>query len=400
MPSHRDIPGLLYDPQFESLLAANSWQVHPSGYVQTVNREFGRVFGRKLHRLIWQAAHGDCPRILDHINGNRLDNRLCNLRAATASLNSRNRQSGGVRRKDGMWDASITVDFRGYHLGRFPTQEEATRYYAYVKDCLIAHEAVLAAGGDPGELRFFSIVRNGSSAETAEAVRRLAPDHSIDQIAQKLGIGYAYAGRLLRQMGLKAPRKERNRRYPKRVPGVPYADVLKEAGLYEQWRSERREKTPGGVTVDSSDLQIRALAPTHTIGEIADFLGVSYQVAAKRLRVLGVQAKRAPKTVPVVRPGWSGALERRRETRREWVERMKEEGRYEEWCVRRNAYQKEYQRKYREQKRQAGRAERAASVVAFVQQVQQSDSGSGVLPEVPGVQEGAAVEITLEDLFG
>lgn len=47
----------------------------------------------KVHRLIWKWHYGSEPDMIDHINGDRADNRIENLRAADARLNGWNRKA-------------------------------------------------------------------------------------------------------------------------------------------------------------------------------------------------------------------------------------------------------------------------------------------------------------------
>ena len=75
---------------------------------------------------------------VDHRNGNTLDNRKENLRAATNSQNQQNRQKAagcssrfkGVSAYRHKWRAYIQLNGRRTHLGYFGTEEEAAETYA------------------------------------------------------------------------------------------------------------------------------------------------------------------------------------------------------------------------------------------------------------------------------
>jgi hypothetical protein len=74
----------------------------------------------------------------DHVNGDRLDNRRENLRAATRGQNGANGRKrpsrSGLRgvyrhRPTGRWLAQISIGGRLYHLGIFDTPDEAAAAY-------------------------------------------------------------------------------------------------------------------------------------------------------------------------------------------------------------------------------------------------------------------------------
>lgn len=64
----------------------------PFGSKNTHGHIRGGVNGARYyaHRLIWKIVHGDEPQIIDHINGDPSDNRICNLRNGSRSDNQRN----------------------------------------------------------------------------------------------------------------------------------------------------------------------------------------------------------------------------------------------------------------------------------------------------------------------
>lgn len=105
----------------------------PRGYIQISigKRQY------RAHRLAWLYIYGHMPEQIDHINGIRSDNRLCNLRPATASQNAMNRpkpknNTTGV--KGVYWNsyakkyaATITVGGRPRFLGYFSHLGEAAQ---------------------------------------------------------------------------------------------------------------------------------------------------------------------------------------------------------------------------------------------------------------------------------
>lgn len=92
-----------------------------------------------LHRLI---ACPDEGQVVDHINGNTLDNRRANLRVCSHGENTRNRgaQSNNLsgeglkgawwHAQRGYWVSQICVSGKRQYLGRFDTEEQAHAAYA------------------------------------------------------------------------------------------------------------------------------------------------------------------------------------------------------------------------------------------------------------------------------
>lgn len=109
---------------------------------KTYNYRMIRVDKRmyRAHRVAWALHHGVWPSdTLDHINGIRTDNRLCNLREATMAEQAQNRKRHprnglpGAHRNRNRWAAHIQVNYKQIHLGSFDTAEEAHACYLAAK---------------------------------------------------------------------------------------------------------------------------------------------------------------------------------------------------------------------------------------------------------------------------
>ena len=100
----------------------------------------------KLHRFIMKCSNNDGITI-DHINGNTLDNRKCNLRACDHSGNMKNTRkrynniSGykGVswKSRNNKWVAQIQCDKKKQHIGLFNCPTAA--WLAYIKAARLLH---------------------------------------------------------------------------------------------------------------------------------------------------------------------------------------------------------------------------------------------------------------------
>ena len=92
----------------------------------------------KAHRLAWYLMHGYWPDQVDHINGDRADNRIVNLRACNSAENHQNRKVKGytLHKASGKYQAMITVKGKAKYLGLFDTPELALAAYCEAKRSL------------------------------------------------------------------------------------------------------------------------------------------------------------------------------------------------------------------------------------------------------------------------
>lgn len=130
---------LVDDADYERVIAMGSWQLHTNGCAAKKvryyeNKKISSVL--RMHRFITDAPK---DMVVDHKNGNRLDNRKCNLRICTQaenrrnSLKSRNNATGykGVtfNVKNQKYVSQIGVNYKHLYLGSFICPIEAARAY-------------------------------------------------------------------------------------------------------------------------------------------------------------------------------------------------------------------------------------------------------------------------------
>lgn len=132
----------LYDPEtgkFTFLAGANSGKEagsrHSCGYRQMYVQ--GSMY--YAHRLAWLYMTGSMPAMkIDHIDGDRMNNRFSNLREVSDTGNQHNQRKPhkngttgflGVSKKKGRFRAAIKLGRKTIHIGTFDSPEEAHEAY-------------------------------------------------------------------------------------------------------------------------------------------------------------------------------------------------------------------------------------------------------------------------------
>jgi len=117
-------------PNKQHLLDKPAGSIHKTGYRHIT--WMGN--SHKAHRLIFMLHHGFMPQEIDHINGNRADNRIENLRSVTRSQNQYNkrpqRNVSGYRgvtwhKKTGKWLVRVGLNNKNKSLGYYDDLELA-----------------------------------------------------------------------------------------------------------------------------------------------------------------------------------------------------------------------------------------------------------------------------------
>jgi len=120
------------DVEDYNYLSRWKWKLHPQGYAARTSWRDGKWVTVLMHRLINNTLDG---LETDHINNEKLDNRKCNLRSVTRSVNEHNKpeaayNTSGAKgvcwdKNRGKWKARININGKTHNIGRYEKFDEA-----------------------------------------------------------------------------------------------------------------------------------------------------------------------------------------------------------------------------------------------------------------------------------
>lgn len=138
-----------YESETGKLFWRKNDNIYSSSMTRVLNKEAGSLctngyrkikFQKKYylaHRIIWKINTGNDPLYIDHINKNRSDNKISNLRSVTFLENNQNKKlshnnkSGfyGVSFCNRMkkWKSGISLNKKNIHLGYFENKYDAIK---------------------------------------------------------------------------------------------------------------------------------------------------------------------------------------------------------------------------------------------------------------------------------
>ena len=136
--------GYTYDPEtgliysrFNRIINTRYTKSRSFGYVYLSLRLNNKNYNLRAHQFAWYWVNRECVEHIDHINGIKDDNRICNLRSVTHQQNHFNRiTSKGYyyNKANNKYRSQLFVNSKKIHLGYYNTEQEAQNAYLAAKE--------------------------------------------------------------------------------------------------------------------------------------------------------------------------------------------------------------------------------------------------------------------------
>ena len=130
--NRKDNREVLFDVEDFDFVSKYTWYINTRYATTRIRNIDNKQTGMYAHRLIMSFPDNF---YIDHINGNKLDNRKINLRLVTNSQNQHNQLNvrGYYKSSLNRWNASIYVNRKSIYLGSYNTEAGARAAYLEAK---------------------------------------------------------------------------------------------------------------------------------------------------------------------------------------------------------------------------------------------------------------------------
>lgn len=131
--------GFIYNPD-NGLITGPSKKIlnskETNGYLIIGLKHNDKHFTLRAHQFAWYYVNQECVDCIDHINGDKEDNRICNLRSVSKQKNTFNTKAKGYywNKNANKWKTQIGFNYKKIFIGYYDTEDEAKLAYIEAKN--------------------------------------------------------------------------------------------------------------------------------------------------------------------------------------------------------------------------------------------------------------------------